>query len=261
MAAFESHPSRRPAFITGASSGIGAAVAQALAAAGHPVALAARRVERCEELAAAIRADGGEAIAVELDLHDDEAVAAAASAATKALGDIEIIVSNAGDVRPVTAAGAEPDEFLRQISVNLLGPQLIIHALAPSLIERGRGDVVFVTSEVARSPRPQMAAYVAAKSGLEGLAAAMMMELEGSGVRVGIVRPGPSATEQGMTWSEDEINTTLDSWKKWGVMRHSGYLQPGDVAAAVLAMVSVPRGAHFTMIEVQPEAPVRKAKP
>jgi len=80
MPGFEPHPARRAAAVTGASSGIGAATAAALAAAGHPVALGARRADRCEELAAAIRAGGGEAIALPLDVGDDDAVKAFAVA-------------------------------------------------------------------------------------------------------------------------------------------------------------------------------------
>ena len=75
MPRFEPHPDRRPAIVTGASSGIGAATAAALAAAGHPVVLGARRVERLEELAGTIRADGGEALALPLDLTDTDSIA------------------------------------------------------------------------------------------------------------------------------------------------------------------------------------------
>ncbi len=256
MPRFEPHPERRPAVVTGASSGIGQATAVALAAAGLPVVLAARRVDKCEETAAAIRAEGGEAHALHLDLLDEASIEAFGKAAVDAVGDLEVIVSNAGDVQPVTAIGAEPSEFLRQVGVNLLGPQALLHHLAPAMVERRRGDLVFVTSEVAERPRPHMAAYVASKSGLEGLADALRMELEGTGVRVGIVRPGPAATEQGSTWSAEAIDTTTEAWARWGVMRHAGYLRPRDVAAAVLAVVGTPRGTQLTLIEVQPEAPV-----
>lgn len=258
MPRFSPHPERRTAVVTGASSGIGRATAIALAAAGHPVVLGARRVDRCTEVAEEIRAGGGEAIAVHLDLHEPDSVESFASAAESELGPVEIVVSNAGDVRPITTVGADGEEFLRQISVNLLGPQRLVHHLAPAMIERGRGDIVFVTSEVALSPRPHMAAYVASKTGLEGMAHAMRMELEGTGVRVGIVRPGPSATEQGSTWDPDSVDAAIGAWKHWGLLRHDGYLRPADVAGAVMAMVTVPPGTHFTVLEVQPEAPPRR---
>lgn len=249
------HPERRPAVVTGASAGIGAATAKALGEAGYPVVLGARRLERCEEVAAQVRDRGGEAHAFPLDVTDRRSIAEFAAAAIDAVGAVEVVVSNAGDVRPLAGCG-DPAEFRRQIEVNLLGPQMLVHELVPPMVERRRGDVVLVTSEVALEPRPQMAAYVASKAGLEGLARAMRMELEGTGVRVGIVRPGPSMTEQGSTWTAEEVDTTLDAWRHWGLVRHDGYLRPAQVAAAVVAMVAAPRGSQLAVVEVQPEAPV-----
>lgn len=255
MPRFGPHPQRRPAVVTGASSGIGRAIAVGLAGLGHPVVLGARRVDRCRELAEKIRADGGEAQALPLDLTDGESVDAFAAAAEAEHGPIEVVISNAGEVLPQATLATAPADFARQVHVNLLGAQRLVAGLAPAMVERGRGDVVFVTSDVVRVPRPRMAAYVTSKAGLEAMARVMQMELEGSGVRVGIVRPGPSATEQGTTWSEDVVVETMDEWTRWGLLRHPGYLRPGDVANAVLAVVSTPRGTHLTLVEVEPEAP------
>lgn len=255
MPRFDPHPARRPAVVTGASSGIGAAVAVELARAGHPVVLGARRLERCEEMAAKLRADGAEAVAIELDLLDPERIVRFAADAAAAIGDIEVLVSNAGDVQPISAAGADPGEFARQMQVNLLGAQALVHELVPPMVDRGRGDVVFVTSEVAVRPRPEMAGYVASKAGLEAFAGAMAMECEGTGVRVGIVRPGPSSTEQGSTWEPEAVQRVVESWRAWGLMRHDATLLPAQVAQAVASMVAVPRGARWASVEIQPEAP------
>lgn len=255
MPRFEPHPDRRPAIITGASSGIGQACAVALSAVGHPVALGARRVERCEATAAEIRAGGGEAVAFALDVADDASTAAFVKAATAALGDIDVVVSNAGDVQPGGVAETDPSRFAAEVAVNLGGPQSLVHHAVPPMIQRGHGDIVFVTSEVARYPRPFTAAYVASKRGLEALAETLAMELEGTGVRAGIVRPGPSSTEQGTTWSAPDINRIVDAWTHFGLMRHGGALRAQDVAASVVAMVSVPRGTHVTLCEIQPQAP------
>ncbi len=256
MPRFEPHPERRAAVVTGASSGIGTAIAASLAANGHPVVLGARRVDRCEEVAAKLRAEGGEAVALHLDLADFSTVDEFARASIDAMGPIEVVVSNAGDVQPISTVGAEPEEFTRQVQVNLLGAQALIHALVPAMIERRRGDMVLVTSEVAAYPRPHMAAYVASKAGLEALAAAMAMECEGTGVRVGIVRPGPTSTEQGSTWNPEATQAVIESWQHWGLMRHGSMLLADQVAQAVTAMVSVPRGARWASLEIQPEAPV-----
>lgn len=257
MPKFPPHPERRPAVVTGASSGFGASIAVALADAGHPVVLGARRVERLEELAAKIRANGSEALALPLDLTDDASIEQFAHDAEEQLGPIEVVVSNAGEAAPATALGIEPGVFAEQVQVNLVGAHRLVRAIGSAMVERRRGDIVFVTSNVVRLPRTYMAAYVASKHGLEGLARAMQMELEGTGVRAGIVRPGPASTEQGRTWDPEVIDEVLASWADWGVMRHPGYLRPQDVASAVLAVVSAPRGTHLTLIEVEPEAPVK----
>jgi len=260
MPRFQPHPERRPAIVTGASSGIGAATALALAAAGHPVALGARRTDRLDDLAAKIVADGGEAIAVALDLTDDASIRGFVRRTEDGLGPIEVLVSNAGDVQPITTT-ADPAEFARQMQVNLLGAQALVHEVVPKMVQRHRGDVVFVTSEVAHSPRTHMAAYVASKAGLEGFAAAMAMECEGTGVRVGIVRPGPSATAQGTTWRAESVEEVVASWQHWGLLRHDGSLRPAEMAQAILAVVSAPKGTRWAVLEVQPEAPVREGEP
>lgn len=256
MPPFPPHPERRAAVVTGASSGIGLATAQALAAAGHPVVLAARRVERLEATATEIRAAGGEAIGLALDLTDNASIDAFAADADAQLGPIEIVVSNAGEVFPSATLEVDPDDFVQQVQLNLLGAHRLVRALGPAMVERQRGDIVFVTSDVVRLLRPTMASYIASKHALEGMARAMQMELEGSGVRVGIVRPGPSSTEQGSSWDPAVIDDVLAEWTRWGLMRHPGILRAVDVAAAVLTVVSAPRGTHLTLIEVEPEAPV-----
>ena len=255
MPRFAPHPDRRPALITGASSGIGAATAVAMAEVGHPVALGARRVERCENIAQGIRHAGGEAVAFPLDVTDEASVAAFVKSARNALGPIDVVVSNAGDVQPGGAVDTEPQRFAAEVAVNLLGVQSLLHHAVPDMIDQGHGDIVFVTSEVARHPRPFTAAYVASKRGLEALAEVTAMELEGTGVRAGIVRPGPSSTEQGTTWTEAEVNRVIASWDRWGLLRHSGALRPEDLARAIVAMVATPRGTHLNLIEVQPQAP------
>ncbi len=256
MPRFDPHPDRRPALITGASSGIGAATAQALAAAGHPVILTARRVDRLEELAAKLVADGAEATAIALDLTDDASIDACATEAAERLGPIDVVVANAGQISSSTALASDPDEFARLVQINLLGTQRLLARLGPAMVERGHGDLVLVSSDVVVRPRPHMAAYVAAKAGVEGLAAAMRMELEGTGVRIGMVRPGPSSTEQGTDWSEETVLHIIPVWERWGLLRHDGALLPTNVADAIVAMVSAPKGTHLTLIEVQPEAPV-----
>ena len=191
MPRFPPNPDRRPAVVTGASSGIGRATAVALAALGHPVVLGARRVDECEEAAVAIHAEGGEAVAIRLDLADDDSVEQFASAAVGTLGEVEIVVSNAGKNMAGGVLDTDPASLDDVLAVNVTGTHRLVRALLPDMVSRRRGDVVFVTSDVAERPRPTMAAYVTSKWGLEGYVHSLQMELEGTG-RAGH-HPAPGA--------------------------------------------------------------------
>ena len=258
MPRFESHPEKRPSIVTGASSGIGAATAIALAEAGHPVALGARRVEKCAEVAERIRAAGGEAVALSLDVGDDESVRKFVATATETLGPIEILVSGAGGLVPAPIHETDSESFAEQVSVNLIGAHRMVSAVVPDMALRRRGDVVFIGSDVVPAPRPGMGGYVPAKSGLEAMAHTMRMELEGTGVRASLVRPGPTVSDLAAGWDQQATLTMLEDWKRWGFARHAYMLRASDIAAAVTTVVSAPRGVHLTVVEVQPEAPLRE---
>jgi NADP-dependent 3-hydroxy acid dehydrogenase YdfG len=249
-------PERRPAVITGASSGIGAATALTLAAAGFPVALAARRTDRCQALAEQIRDAGGEAAAYGLDLRDPAAVAGFARDVTADLGPVEVLVSNAGTVAPGVVHEVDPERFAREIDLNLLGAHRLVRAFVPGMVGRRRGDIVFVSSDVAVRTRPFMSAYAAGKWGLEGMAHAMQQELEGTGVRASIVRPGPTASGMGSDWDAEQGARVIEQWVRFGLARHSHFLQPAAVAEAIATVVRAARGVHLNLVEVSPEAPL-----
>lgn len=256
MSARYPRPERRPAVVTGASSGIGAATALALAAVGHPVALGARRTQRLEELAATIRGTGGEAVVAPLDLTDPGSVEAFAVAAQEGLGDIETVVSNAGAVAPGTTHEVSTERFARELDLAVLGTHRLVRAFVPAMVRRQRGDLVVVSSDVAVRARPFMGAYTAGKCGLEGLAHALRMELEGTGVRCSIVRPGPTWSEMGGDWDAEQGAFVLDQWVRFGLARHPHFLKPQALAEAITYVVQAPRGVYVSLIEVDPEAPV-----
>jgi short-subunit dehydrogenase len=244
--------------VSGASSGIGEATALALAAAGHPVVLGARRVDRCEAAAAKVRDEGGRAVALPLDLADPGSVTRFAELAAEAFGPVEVLVSSAGQIRPGAALDTDPAELESHMAVNVVGAHRLVLAFVPGMVERRRGDVIFVTSDVVERPRPLMAAYVASKWGLEGYARAVQMEWEGTGVRSTVVRPGPTVTGMGLDWDPEVTGQVLTEWTRWGLARHSHFMHPASVAAAVVAAVSADRGAHFSVVEVQPEGPIEE---
>ena len=257
MPRFEANPDRRPAVVTGASSGIGQATAMALAALGHSVALGARRVDECEASAAAIRADGGEAVAIHLDLADGDSVEQFAKGVVDTLGSVEIVVSNAALNMAGSVLDTGSDAFEHVLAVNVSGTHRLVRAIAPQMTGRRRGDIVFVTSDVAERPRPSMAAYVTSKWGLEGYVHSLQMELEGTGVRATIVRPGPTLTGMGMDWDTEVTGRVIEEWAAWGFARHANFMRPAGVAQAIVAVVGLARGTHATVIELQPEAPIR----
>ncbi|WP_040837560.1 SDR family oxidoreductase [Nocardia brevicatena] len=257
MPRFDPHPERRPTIVAGASSGIGAATAVALAEQGHPVALGARRVEICEELADKIRADGGTAYAHRLDVTDRKSVEEFVTAAEEALGPTEILVSGAGDIEFGLIQEMDPEQFLHQVQIHLVGAHRMVHRVLPGMMERRRGDVVLISSDCAPTPRPRNGAYSAAKAGLEAMVNQLRMELEGTGIRASLVRPGPTVTGMGMNASPEVVGPLLEDWQKWGFARHPYMLRASDLAAAVSAVVGTPRGAHLVLVEVQPEAPLR----
>ncbi|HWU23856.1 MAG TPA: SDR family oxidoreductase, partial [Nocardioides sp.] len=250
------HPERRPAVVAGASSGIGAETARALAEAGFPVALGARRVERVEELAAEIRAGGGEAFGCALDVASTESVEEFAAAVSAELGEVEVVVSNAGLLAPGAIVDATTEQLATEFDVNVLGAHRLIRAFGSGMVQRQRGDLVFVSSDTALRARPFMRGYSATKSGLEGLVEALQMELEGTGVRASVVRPGPTWSEMGSDWDAEAGAKVLTEWVKWGHARHSHFLKARAIADAITTVVTAPRGVHLSPVDVNPEAPI-----
>jgi NADP-dependent 3-hydroxy acid dehydrogenase YdfG len=260
MPRFEPLPPRRPAIVAGASSGIGAATAVELAAHGFPVALGARRVEKCQEIVEKIRADGGEAIALPLDVTDVDSVKEFVHQATEQLGDIEVLVTGAGDTyfgrlhEIDTQTFESPDQTHRRGAPG--GPTAVL----PGMVERQRGDLIFVGSDVALRQRPHMGAYGAAKAGLVAMVTNLQMELEGTGVRASIVHPGPTKTGMGWSLPLESIGPALEDWAKWGQARHNYFLRAADLARAITFVAETPRGGFIANMELQPEAPLAAAK-
>ncbi|MEZ4432268.1 MAG: SDR family NAD(P)-dependent oxidoreductase [bacterium] len=176
--------------LTGASSGIGAALAPLLAADGHRVALAARRAAPLAEVADAIRAAGGEAMVLPLDVTDRDAVQAAVAEVAAAWGPVELLVANAGIGDAMAAHDYDSRRVARVIEVNLTAAAHCIDAVLPAMLAAGRGHIVGIGSLAGDRGLPGNGAYCASKAGLRVLLEALRIELRGKGIAVTHVAPG-----------------------------------------------------------------------
>jgi short-subunit dehydrogenase len=180
--------------VTGASSGIGELLARRLAQGGARVALLARRAERLEEIAREIRAAGGNACVIACDVADPAQVDAAAARARAELGGVDLLVNNAGYGHHRRFAEWDAADMARMMRVNYDGALYMSKALLPGMLSCRRGWIVFVASVAGHISVPDESAYCASKFALLGLARAMSLELEGSGVHVLTVCPGAIRT-------------------------------------------------------------------
>lgn len=187
-------PQGAVAIITGASSGIGAATAQAFAAAGADVVLAARSTERLEQLAATLP---GRPLVVPTDVSDAQSATALVERTVAERGRVDILINNAGIgvIGPVESVS--PDDMLQVYRINVLGSLHTIQAVVPHMRQRKRGHIINVSSVVGKSALPFAGGYCASKGAIDRLTEALRMELGGSGIRVTLVRPGTTRTEFG----------------------------------------------------------------
>jgi NADP-dependent 3-hydroxy acid dehydrogenase YdfG len=255
MSAAPDGTAARVAVVTGASSGIGAAIARALGALGWSVALGARRVDRLEQLAPEIERDGGQPYVHALDVTDASSVNAFFGAVESSLGTPDVIVNNAGIGIPGLLHELRVEDLQRELATNLLGPMLVVRRALPAMMTRQGGDLVFITSLNTVAPRPLQVGYSASKAGLEAMAQTLQMELDGTGIRSTIIRPGPTLTDFGSGWKPEMLTRVLESWTERGIMRHHETLPPESVAAAVVHVVTAPAGTRLDVVQINPEAP------
>jgi NAD(P)-dependent dehydrogenase (short-subunit alcohol dehydrogenase family) len=227
--------------ITGASRGLGAALAKELARRGARLALVARGETDLDAVVAEIRAAGGEAHAIAADVGSKDDVYAIAGAAAALVGDVDVVVQNAstlGALPMPLLADTACEDLERVLAVNVVGPFRLTKALAGPMLLRGRGLVVHVTSDAAVAAYPRWGAYGASKAALDHLARIWAAELEGTGVRFFGVDPGEMDTQMHADAMPDADRASL--------------ARPDDVARIVADMIAddaIETGARLVAAE------------
>ncbi|MEU4230308.1 SDR family NAD(P)-dependent oxidoreductase [Nonomuraea sp. NPDC026600] len=219
--------SGKQALVTGASKGIGRAIALAYAEAGADVALVARSADPLAEVAKEIEALGRRAVVLPADLTDRDAATGAVAAAIDGLGHLDIVVNNAGgsnflvEFKDLRLSGW--DKLLR---LNLDSTMAVCHAVAPHLLDRGTGSVINVASGAALGA-PFLAPYAAAKAAVVALTKTLAVEWARAGVRVNALCPGWTATGLNRNLWEDEASNAATvsgvPMRRWGTPEEMAY--------------------------------------
>jgi len=231
----------RLAVVTGASSGIGRAIALALARAGYRLLVVGRNRERLGAAVAELQTMTS-ARSLELDLTDDEQVERLAAAATREPAGIDVLVHAAGIIHQEPLANASIGNLDRQYAINVRAPYALTQRLLPLLIST-RGQIVFINSSVGIAVnRPEIGPYAATKHALRALADSLRAELNPKGIRVLSVYLGRTATPLQEALFKDE-SRSYDGGK---------LLQPEDVATVILAALALPSTAEVTDISIRP---------
>ena len=228
------------AIVTGASAGIGAASARALAAEGAQLVVTARREERLESLASEIRAMGGRAAIVVGDARDEDTARRTVEAAVSAGGRVDILVNNAGIGVYSDLVDTSASEYDEMMDTNVRSTFLFTRHAVPEMIRQGAGTVLMVSSMAGLYGFAGEAVYCATKFAQVGFAQALDRELRPKGIKVGVICPGGVKTEFALGRGRTEEGVA-----------ESGMLEPEDVAGAVLLACTQSPGSRIIEIQMR----------
>lgn len=240
------------ALVTGASSGIGEATARALAAQGAAVALAARRKERLDQLAAEIAGQGGRALVLETDVTQQPQAQAAVEQTVAGLGRLDIVINNAGVMLLGPIVGAPLEEWDRMVELNVLGLLYVTYAALPHLLKaaeeapRRVADLVNISSVAGRMPRLGSGVYNLTKFGVGAFSESLRQEVTGRHLRVALVEPGAVKTE---LTSHMRPEIQQQTRQRFADLER---LEAEDIADAISYIVTRPRREAINEILIRP---------
>jgi NADP-dependent 3-hydroxy acid dehydrogenase YdfG len=238
------------ALVTGASSGIGAATAAALAAQGAAVALAARRADRLAEVAAGIKDQGGTALVLECDITDEQQAAAAVERTVGELGRLDTLINNAGVMLLGPVVDAPLAEWQQMVQLNVLGLLYCAHAALPHLLRaatsepRQVADMVNISSVAGRAARNGNGVYSLTKYGIGAFSESLRQEVTRRYVRVSLVEPGATATELA-SHNRPEVLQAIRS-------QFGQTMSAEDIAGAITYIVTRPRHVAVNEMLIRP---------
>ncbi len=235
------------ALVTGASSGIGAATAVALAAAGATVAISARRADRLAELVAKIEATGGKALALPGDMMNEAEAIQAVEDTVARFGRIDILVNSAGVMQAGGIEQADMDLFRKVFDINLFATLYTCKAAVAHMLEQGGGDIINVSSMAGRKGGPLTSAYSGSKHAVNAMTDGMRQELGGRNIRVSILMPGATETEVASGIVNPEWRDMIAAH-----VSKDGAVKASEMADTIVFMLSLPRNVNISEIHVRP---------
>lgn len=235
------------AVVTGASSGIGEATAEALAAEGASVAVAARRRERLDGLAQRIEDNGGKVLTVECDVTDEERAHELIRRVEQELGRVDILVNNAGVMLLSRIDKGLSDEWRQMFDVNVLGLLYVTDAALGVMKRQGSGHIVNISSVAGRRSGTLRGTYSGTKYAVNAISEALRQEHVDDNVRVTIIEPGAVATELTEHISDEDARSGIE-----GMISRLDPLQSEDIANAVTYAVTQPERVNVDEILIKP---------
>jgi len=239
------------ALVTGASRGLGLAVATELVRLGYRVAMTGRDEDTLVTAAARL---GDAALPLAGDVGEPDVVRAQLDAVSELLGPPVVVVNNAGHAVPETLVGMSDGAVLSQMRTNLLGPMWVCRAAAVAMSAAGGGHIVNVSTESVRDPLPMLGVYAAAKAGLETFSGAFAEEVAELGIRVSLFRAGRTVGGFSERWDADKRDAARSLWERSGRLARMspGRMSADDAARTLVSLVASPSSGYISELSTRP---------